>query len=563
MKNAAALLALLWPGLCAAAEFESRAPELTLPAASVSAAPETGAARAGGIGVDAAAAAPSVFVELGAAQAASAVAAPAADRGAASAPLIERAEAVARELSASPAEEEDGGDEGSYLVDVDGRSVGIERVETLYGRPVRVLDVSAYVQERRAKSQPDLKVFSLEQVFARPKAFLGFGLPNVYLSIPRADGGVEKIDAKSLKRADTKVVDTKGRVQSGLLVVLKDLDAAALQRMHDVALTHEGGREVTCVHANCLAMEDMGFTAGGKSLSEYYFPSPLLKAILERGLMLDGKPVAFDLVRTSPMDLETFRKTIDTAVKTTPWRHLQRAVPGLAGGQGAAREETGAPVESAVVRYPAGAPESADLVMSVSRPSGFGMIFRRAWGPHLLHRVEQSRVSADAFLPERLKPFPQANPSLATRLKKRVLFSRPVVSFLRRHLAGGFETFEGQTDGRLFDMIRTHSDAAPNKYNLVIEGSAISVMKIDGAGRVGRTMAKLADWVLSKHVLMSGYSEDVRFAGEVWKGEDGRIYVSNNSGTYQPTGAQLEKAVEYLRAIFPGAEFVAVDASAG
>ena len=91
---------------------------------------------------------------------------------------------------------------------------------------------------------------------------------------------------------------------------------------------------------------------------------------------------------------------------------------------------------------------------------------------------------------------------------------------------------------------------APGKYNIVIEGRVMTVARLVNG-------AKVPDWILSKHVLMSGYSKDVRFAGELWKAADGKIHLSNNSGTYRPSTEQLAAAVSYLSAVFPGVEFVA------
>ncbi len=67
--------------------------------------------------------------------------------------------------------------------------------------------------------------------------------------------------------------------------------------------------------------------------------------------------------------------------------------------------------------------------------------------------------------------------------------------------------------------------------------------------------SKLVDWLLSKHVLISGYDDDVRFAGEAWMEHqtDGIIiHLSNNSGTYKPNTEQLIKAAQFVSDAFPG-----------
>ncbi len=458
----------------------------------------------------------------------------------------------------------------SYMVKAGGHSIGIKRIEYLDGVPVEIWDASAYIRERRSKSEPDLKIFDLNQLFAKPTPFLGFGIPNVFLGFPHGEG-VSKIAAKSLWRGDTHVVDTKGRVQSGVFLVFRDLDPEAI-RMRDIAQRREGSRQPTCVHENCVAMGEMGFTIGGKPISDFYMPMPLLKAIVlnskngvstQDGLLFNGKPVAFDLVRTTPKRLENFRRAVDWAVKTTPIRHLRRRY-----GEDIPEDEPTAPVRD-ITRYPLDGFSSDDLELTASQPSRFGKRVREIGGEHTLYRVRQRRVNVNDYLPTPLDPFPQKDPDFVTRLKKGVLFTREKVAKFVSHLAKEQPEFERRSDKDIFEMMETDSESSPNKYNLVVEGSDLLVMRTTGKDQfkgLKRWIAKKLDWILSKHVLMANYSENVRFAGEVWKarGADGkvRIYVSNNSGTYKPTLAQLQKAVEYLQKIFPGVEIVGVPAGA-
>jgi hypothetical protein len=188
--------------------------------------------------------------------------------------------------------------------------------------------------------------------------------------------------------------------------------------------------------------------------------------------------------------------------------------------------------------------------VEVSQPGQVGRILRLFWPAHTFFRVRQTKVAVDDYLPAKLAAFPQPNPSLLTRIKKGFLFSPLVVALIRSQLAHSFQVFEGRSDRELFESLITHSAERSGKYNIVVEGGRITVARLEHG-------AKAPDWVLSKHVLMSGYSTDVRFAGEMWKESDGRIRLSNNSGTYRPSDAQLERAVAYLSAVFPTVEFVA------
>jgi dolichol kinase len=192
---------------------------------------------------------------------------------------------------------------------------------------------------------------------------------------------------------------------------------------------------------------------------------------------------------------------------------------------------------------------SEGYAVQVSQPGKIGRLLRHIWPAHTLFRVGQDRIDVDSYLPATLNAFPQPNPSWLTRLKKNILFSPPVVAVIRWQLAHDFRRFEGRSDGELFDSLQTHSSESPNKYNIVIERGGFNVMKLNHG-------SKIPDWILSKHVLMSGYSKDVRFAGELWKSADGTIHLSDNSGTYRPSVAQLEQAAAYLKAVFPGIDFV-------
>ena len=181
-----------------------------------------------------------------------------------------------------------------------------------------------------------------------------------------------------------------------------------------------------------------------------------------------------------------------------------------------------------------------------SEPGKIGRLFRLIWPAHTLFRVRQSHVAIDGYLPRALPVVEKANPSLLSRLK-----SGPVIALVRWQLAR-FHQPQTRTDEELFDALAPHAAGKPNKYNIVIEGGRISVAKLfHGLGW------KRVDDLLSKHILLSGYSKDVRFAGEIWKGEDGVIYLSNNSGTYQPSEPELERAVAYLAAVFPNHAFTA------
>ena len=198
---------------------------------------------------------------------------------------------------------------------------------------------------------------------------------------------------------------------------------------------------------------------------------------------------------------------------------------------------------------------AAELMLGVSEPSAFGALLRVLWGAHALFQIKQLKVNIDNFLPERLQEFSAPNPTLLTRIKQHLLFAPAVVHFLRSHLMRANRVVENIPQAEVFEMLRTDSADMPNRYNIVITGESIGVVRVN-------VKYEQVDWVLSKHVLTAGYSEDVRFAGEMWKGRDGIVYLNNESGTYQPDGEATQRAADYLGSIFTEIRFQAQEIAA-
>ena len=88
----------------------------------------------------------------------------------------------------------------------------ILRYESLFGRSVPILDASHLAKE---KATNDINVFKIENVIDS-HLFIGFGKPNVFIGF-LGKTGWNKFDAKSLKRAPSKIVNTRGFAQSGLI----------------------------------------------------------------------------------------------------------------------------------------------------------------------------------------------------------------------------------------------------------------------------------------------------------------------------------------------------------
>lgn len=426
----------------------------------------------------------------------------------------------------------------------------------------------------REHAVADLKVFKISDVFSgKDEIFIGFGRPNAYLVCPDGAGGYQKFAGKSLKRAPSVIEATRDFAQSGLLIRLKGLPPEAAERLRVSMKKFHGIKYWTCVNACMTVMQDAGFTSGKRPLTDRYWPYHLFTALVNDGLSYEGKPVEYEVIRTTSDRVERYALRIIGAEVTTFCRHTTRNMEAKAKGGsrvskfmlGAiglpARLVGGGKKKGSRKSAPPVAPPLPDTVdytrdiqMRVSSASHVGAFMRLFWGAHNLFEGTQSRVKITDYLTAPLKEFPQPNPNIATRLKKALIFSRPVIWAMRKILVPSYAVMPGlRSENDVYKALRTHSQAEPNKYNLVI------VAEDQNAGPGASTFilsritggAKLMDWILSKHVLMSGYSKFVLFAGEIWKDENGVIHVNRNSGTYQPSPEQLDAMVEFLRALFP------------
>jgi hypothetical protein len=420
-----------------------------------------------------------------------------------------------------------------------------------------VIDASTRLRERTVT---DLKVIHIPDLFSsRQEVFLGFGTPNMYLTFPRHDdSGYDKFAGKSLYRAPSTIEDTRKFVQSGVLLHLVNPPQELAQEIRVAAAHHNGDKFRTCVNACCTVLHSAGVSIPGRNIKDFTFPVDLLQAVLQRGLLFNQQRLDYQIIKTSPKSVERYALGIVKAELATFRRHCKRALDSQLKKMGfeveVKRGSSGVATTRSPIAPPAptGAADISDILLSASRTASIALPLRFLWGAHTLFETRQTRISADDLLPERLQAFPQSNPTLLTRIKSTILFSRPVVSTIRTYMCPSFEEVGLRSEADIYEMFRTHSEERPEKYNLVITGDAMTISRI-------KVEFPVVDWVLSKHVLVSGYNHDVRFAGEIWKDAAGIIRVSRNSGTYRPTAEQLKQAEIYLRRAFPHLMVVAED----
>lgn len=158
-------------------------------------------------------------------------------------------------------------------------------------------------------------------------------------------------------------------------------------------------------------------------------------------------------------------------------------------------------------------------------------------------RLESSFVNR--YLPDRLSAFAEENPTPSIRLKRYVLLNPSVAAVIRGPLTNSYQTIFDAGQNALVSMLELHSEADPKKYNYVILGDKLMVMKIN-AGK------KYISWLMTKHIVISQYSDDVRMAGELWKTADGKFHFNLSSGTFKPSLGLLPVVGEMFEELFPG-----------
>lgn len=444
----------------------------------------------------------------------------------------------------------------------------VTRFESLEGHTYEVVDISHYAGEAPAVGTPGLKVFPLSSVMNAGTVVLGFGVPNVFLAQVVGKNEVLKVNAKSLKRADTFIEKTNGIVQSGFFLVAKNLGPEIIDEIKNKALEREGTRNLTCVNANAqiLSMADFHIVDedGVKTdLQSYYFPETLLRHVLERGIRwgLDSIAVEFDIVKTTPYTLNEFVSIVSSAVNGTPFRHAERYFDTDEAKESRLDQrkkigETWNALDEEEVDS-AQLPKRSTLKFQIltSVPSYIGKKIRKLWDSHIVFKIPLNQnqdvnpVNIEDYFQEGLPAFNIKNPSYATLLKKHFLFSRPVLGFLNWNMAYEYEKQKPMSIDQFVDTLSVDSKDKPFKYNYVLTETHLVITRLS-------VYYGLVDWLLSKHRLMAVDAQKVLVSGELWKDEQGIVHINNNSGTYRPQKVHIASAVAFAHKFFDGLDLV-------
>lgn len=384
---------------------------------------------------------------------------------------------------------------------------------------------------------------------------IGFGRPNVFLIVPDGRGGTQRLAAKSLRMGEARVEDSRGLAQAGIFLRIdrEQVRPEMLEAIHRSLHEREGTKSWTCVQSVCTALRNAGFTSGGRPLSEL-FPMPMMERILREGLEWNGEPLRVDLVNASSKSLNEFTGEIRDAQRRTLSRHAWRHLIAL---------EQRFPVTARILRLrdqtretlavifwkreAEGAAEAAAPAYWTSDPSPLGRLMNALGGEHKFIEFPVPRPEViDLHLPGPLVAYQAKNPSFWTTLKKDFLFSPRMVAFLRNQLHRGRRVEPCPGGCEEMPFIPTSGE----RYNFVLTNESLILTRL-------QVRHPGVDWILTKHVLLSGYHPDVRVAGELWRDPQGRVHVNLDSGTYAPPPARRQALIEVLREMFPRVEFVA------
>lgn len=417
----------------------------------------------------------------------------------------------------------------------------------LFARGPRLVVDASHVE---TVEHDGMQLVPIAEIFAEPDAaFLGFGMPNVYLAVPKTETeGWEKYAATMFWRQQSHVADTKGRVQGGILVQLLDAPEAALDAIRVAMGDQCGQRTITCAFANAKVLHQAGFTSGGKRLDRYVRPMSLARRIWQHGLEFNNAHLETRFIRTTQRSVSDYFAAVVSKESTSLGRLVKKQ------WAKARKHPSSAPVLEARPLSAAYSP-LADTVRSaelrIGRPTRLGAALRVYWGDHPIFEAIPDRNNVDldaaefAELNEPLHPYP-GKLDAVTKAKKYVLFAPGPVRVVRNRMAATMDSVGRHPGPVLTDMLQAGPPDNRFVYNAIVTSDALRVARLEN--RSDKDVSK-ANWVLSKHVLVAGYDPDVRFAGEFWvvDGPEGRtVHLNNNSGTYQPGPERARAAGRFI-----------------
>ncbi len=395
-----------------------------------------------------------------------------------------------------------------------------------------------------------LWICPLDRVFTRPdNPVIVFGTPNTALILPNETyTSWDRFAAFMFWRQESFVTDTKGRVQAGVFFELSNAPAEAVSALREAVNSLVGTRKASCAHSVALALHRGGFTSGGKSLRWIYRPSRLASTLWRNGLEYNGVTVELRIIQTHKSVPDHFVSVWRREANSGP-RLVQKYYADTPHGKAPVFEAASETIEMSDELWATDGPRAN---LGVSIPSGIGVNLGYVFGEQPEFVVQLPRYIDNSRLQEPLKAFP-GKLDRVTKLKRYVLFSPPVIWFMRKHLVASTEWIEGVPVRALTAML--HRSPGPDRqvaftYNFVLTTTEIRLKRLlNNNGRDQKVIA----WLLAKHVLLSGWRKNVVLAGEIWGFlEDDAIVIclSGDSGTYKPNNERVIAAQETLSQMF-------------
>ena len=322
----------------------------------------------------------------------------------------------------------------------------------------------------------------------------------------------------------------------------------------------EGRRGASCARLNAELLGACGFTLGnGKPLDSIVRPTKFVSLLWRHGLLYEGEPVEMRVVVTGDRGVGdhveglhgVWGKEVSSGVRAVRKAYTSEAAPG-----------------SSLVLVPQQVPDASleklggiPTQIGANRPSWLGVHLAFIFGHQSVYTIAIPKLEASA-LARPLAPYPGKLDRI-TALKKHLLFSRPVIYMIRYYRNRSMDRFDGLPSQLALNMLQPSSTPDYDTavlYNCVVtrsvDGSAeacITPLKNQNPRALASRHVRRVNWLLAKHVLLSGYHPNTVFACELWTHrQDDRtvLYLNNNSGTYKPEVNRLEAIAAELEVLF-------------
>ncbi len=402
----------------------------------------------------------------------------------------------------------------------------------------------------RAKDpKSGLIMYKVASIFrATNSVLIGCGTPNVAISVyDNNDSTWKRMSAFMLFR-EKSFVASLDELQVGVYFELLDVSDDIRKRLLIAMNNHADKRGPSCAHLNASVLAEAGFTlGGGRDITKVILPSRLASRLWRLGLEHDGKPVNIRVVNTSALEVGDHFVGVWRKEANSILRLIKKAL---------IRKKKTASTTFAVDTQ---ATNERDHVWSgrpvtvwVSRPNTLGNILALIWGRHAEYRVNVHNVELTPELSEPLEAF--VGPlNWVSKLKKHILFSRPVIAFINGVKNKSFDCYQDIPIDAAIEMMSPLGSESTNRilWNFAVVATdntyefRLSPLKNQDPLSEQSKMRKLSNWILAKHVVATGYNERTVYAGEAWvlhNRETGELSlgINNNSGTYKPTAIQLQ-----------------------